>query len=57
MNNNIEQTYERIKPLVEKMKKKYPPEYNIERLEPALTHDIAEIVLHCEQSVREELLT
>lgn len=37
------QMYERVKPLVEKMKAKYPQD--LEGLEPALTSDIAEIVL------------
>lgn len=35
--------YIKVKPLVEKMKAKYP--FNMEGLEPALTNDIAEIVL------------
>lgn len=45
MSNNIEKMYKTIKPLVEKMKAKYPSELNMDGLEPALTNDIAEIVL------------
>ena len=41
----LEKMYEEIKPLVEKMKAKYPLEVNIEGFEPALTNDIAIIVL------------
>lgn len=41
----INEMYLRIKPLVEKMRAKYPKELNMEGLEPALTNDIAEIVI------------
>lgn len=41
----LERMYVRIKPLVAKMRAKYPKECNIDGLEPALTNDIAEIVL------------
>lgn len=43
--SDIEKMYMKIKPLVKRMKAKYPKESNIEGLEPALTSDIAEIVL------------
>ena len=41
----LEKMYLRVKPLVKKMRAKYPKELNLEGLEPALTNDIAEIVL------------
>ena len=53
--NDIEETYKRIKPLVERMKAKYPKELNIEGLEPALTNDIAEIVLKQRKDLQREV--
>lgn len=41
----LDEMYLKVEPLVEKMKAKYPPELNMEGLEPALSSDIAEIVL------------
>jgi hypothetical protein len=43
--SSLEEMYVKMKPLVEKMKAKYPKDCNIEGLEPALTNDITEIVL------------
>lgn len=43
--SEIEKMYEKIKPLVVEMKSRYPENMNIEGFEPALTSDIAEIVL------------
>ena len=55
MTTPIEEMYRRIEPLVEKMKAKYPPELNMEGLEPALTNDIAEVVLEVlEEDLRVE---
>lgn len=51
-----EDTWNAISPLVEKMKAKYPPECNIEGLEPALTQDIIEIVHFHHIKVLEELM-
>jgi hypothetical protein len=45
MTKTVEEMYRRVKPLVEKMKAKYPAELNMEGLEPALTSDTAEIAL------------
>ncbi len=48
--------WDKVAPLVEKMKAKYPPECNIEGLEPALTHDICEIVAEAKREDRERIL-
>lgn len=53
--NNWEELYEKVTPLVEKMKAKYPTEINIEGLEPALSTDITEIVASLLASQRETL--
>jgi len=50
------QAYNLVSPLVDEMRAKYPPEFNIEGLEPALTDDIAEIVRILLKSQVEEIL-
>ena len=59
LRKGIEEMYEFITPLVDKMKAKYPSNINIEGLEPALTNDIAEIILDVlssqESKIREEI--
>ena len=52
---SLEEMYVKMKPLVEKMKAKYPKDCNIEGLEPALTNDIAEIVLQAVAEYKAEL--
>lgn len=54
--NEIEKMYTKVKPLVEKMKANYPEEINLEGLEPALTNDIAEIVLQMLSLARAEIV-
>jgi hypothetical protein len=49
-------TWEEVAPLVERMKAKYPPECNIEGLEPALTQDICEIVSQAKRQEGERIL-
>ena len=50
----LEQMYLVVKPLVEKMKAKYPTDLNIDGLEPALTSDIAEIALQIRTRINNE---
>lgn len=54
--DNIIDVYEKVKPLVEKMKAKYPEELNLEGLEPALINDIAEIVLEMLENREKEIV-
>ena len=53
---SLEEMYVKMKPLVEKMKAKYPKDCNIEGLEPALTNDIAEIVLQAVAEYKAEFV-
>lgn len=52
---DIEEMHTKIKPLVERMKAKYPIELNLEGLEPALTSDITEIVLEVCKEKQDEV--
>lgn len=50
-----EEMYRVVSPLVERMKAKYPPELNMDGLDPALTSDIADIVLEILSHKAEEI--